>query len=206
MRGALVLAALLVAAQARAETCAVDARQKPRCLPRMLELARDHHLAEGNVSAEMLLCVTWTESGYCNVRRRNSRSVGFGQVVLAAQRSLFHKLAKERKLGPLTMERVLANDGLSLAIASLVLATGMIANGGDVDKALRAYAGPPNHEAVPSWRACERRLAALELFAPESTVDRAAIAEALAEANRHRGKRASRPAPDALFDETRCSR
>lgn len=205
---AMLALALGGAAPAAARSCPGDPTQTPRCLARMVALVADHRVAERNVSPEAHLCVMWTESAFCNLARRGSRSVGFGQVVLAAQRGLFWRLAAAHDLGRPTAKQVLARDGLSVAVASLVLATGMIASGGDVDRALRAYAGPPNHEAVPSWRACEARLARLDLFARPrplalSTDEQDAVAAALDAANRHRPRR-GRADPRGVLDDARC--
>ena len=187
MRAAVLL--LILGSTAWGQRCPVDREQKPRCAGQMVELVRAHHVP--SVSPEIVLCVLWTESAFCNVQRRNSRSAGFGQVVLAAQRSRFWKLAREHGRGRFDARDLLRDDGLSVAAASFVLAANMGATGGDVARTLAAFAGPPNRDAVPSWLACEAALVPLGLFGRPrpltwSPADRKTFAAALDAANAHR--------------------
>jgi hypothetical protein len=187
MRALVVL--LVLCSTAWGQKCPVEPSQKPRCATQMIELVRAHHVP--TVSPELLLCVVWTESAFCNIRRRNSRSTGFGQVTLAAQRSRFWKLAREHGRGRFDERAMLRDDGLSLAAASFVLAANMGATGGDVAKTLAAFAGPPNRDAVPSWLACAATMKPLALFERPrpltwSEEDRKTFAAALEAANAHR--------------------
>jgi hypothetical protein len=202
----ILLAGLGFTGEALAHKCYNDAAQSPRCYDTMADLLRNNRVEKG-VSKEMLMCIMWEETAFCNIENTGSKAVGFGQLILGGQGNVFWKELEAQGKTGVSNRTILDDDDLSVFVSATLLKVALDWKRGNVDGALEAYAGAPNKHVVPNWKECEKLLTQGAIFlTPNEKIDdsdRAVIKKALDAANRHRAP-ANRVSPDVIFDADEC--
>lgn len=194
-----------VGGQARAQVCYGDPQQKPRCFDEMVSLLRKNQADEDK---ELLMCIFWEESGFCNVKN-SAGATGFGQLIIPDKTTpggqMFWKLVDEAGL-KVDAKSILADDDLSVRVASIYVKA-LVTVLKDRQKAIRTYAGQQYAHVPPAWLACKKALdqSAVFLVPDPSTLpqkDKDEIVAALRKAIPPGRKGA--PNPAILFDSNQC--
>lgn len=116
-------------------------------------ISKFHKARSSHFSPEMIACIFWEESGYCNVENKGSHAAGFGQVLPSLIDTVNTKYKTQ-----FSRESVLQSEEQSTEVAILALELAWEWKKAKVE-ALRGYAGYPlNQEAVRKWLAAEGEL------------------------------------------------